>query len=127
MHKLTYKQKSSSSYSQETMLANSLEENKEWLVRVGKKLKHERRLTVKPPSWEEAKLDKGLDAISFLFKSYRVCHSSMFGSEEWYYSCALRAPGLEPLRILLSGRINKYKLRASNRPAPDVTTPWWMP
>jgi hypothetical protein len=45
---------------------------KDWLVGVGKKLAREGRLAVKPPKWEEAKLDKGLDAISFLFKSYRV-------------------------------------------------------
>ena len=42
------------------------------LVRIAEKLVREGRLAVKNPRWEDAKLNKGLDAISFLFKSYRV-------------------------------------------------------
>ena len=51
---------------------DNVSEVKQWLVRVGKKLMGEGRLAVKPARWDQAKLDTGLDAISFLFKSYRV-------------------------------------------------------
>jgi hypothetical protein len=58
--------------SRETWHHNTEKHPRDWLVYMGKKLVRSKRMVVKPPTWEEAKLDRGLDAISFLFKSYRV-------------------------------------------------------
>ena len=65
-------QKKEESFHGEPLSSDDLTYVTKWLVRVGKKLEREGRHAVNTPKWEGAKLDKGLDAISFLFKSYRV-------------------------------------------------------